>query len=100
MRPVRASTRVEGSKAVLVSVELLQDASFDLSAYLGKALGTRVARIKNTHFTTGDNSSKPQGFTVGGSSGGSSDFSRGSRGYSTPSVLIVSSRTGRARPCT
>lgn len=58
-----------GSKAVLVSVELLQDASFDLSAYLGKALGTRVARIKNTHFTTGDNSSKPQGYTVGGSSG-------------------------------
>jgi HK97 family phage major capsid protein len=58
-----------GSKAVLVSVELLQDASFDLAAYLGKALGTRVARIKNTHFTTGDNSGKPQGFTVGGSSG-------------------------------
>lgn len=58
-----------GSKAVLVSVELLQDASFDLAAYLGKALGTRVARIKNTHFTTGDNSAKPQGFTVGGSSG-------------------------------
>lgn len=58
-----------GSKAVLVSVELLQDASFDLSAYLGKALGTRVARIKNTHFTTGDNSGKPQGYTVGGSSG-------------------------------
>lgn len=57
------------SKAVLVSVELLQDASFDIGAYLGKALGTRVARIKNTHFTTGDNSSKPQGFTVGGSSG-------------------------------
>lgn len=58
-----------GSKAVLVSVELLQDASFDLAAYLGAALGTRIARIKNTHFTTGDNSGKPQGFMVGGSSG-------------------------------
>lgn len=58
-----------GSKAVLVSVELLQDANFDLAAYLGRALGTRIARIKNTHFTTGDNSGKPQGFTVGGSSG-------------------------------
>lgn len=58
-----------GSKAVLVSVELLQDASFDLAAYLGRALGTRVARIKNTHFTTGDNSGKPQGIMVGGSSG-------------------------------
>lgn len=57
------------SKAVLVSIELLQDASFDLGSYLGRALGTRVARIQNTHFTTGDNSSKPQGFAVGGSSG-------------------------------
>ncbi len=57
------------SKAVLVSVELLQDASFDIAAYLGRALGIRIARIENTHYTTGDNSSKPQGITVGGSSG-------------------------------
>lgn len=57
------------SKAVLVSVELLQDSSFDLAAYLGKMLGTRIARIKNTHFTTGAGTTLPKGITVGGSSG-------------------------------
>jgi HK97 family phage major capsid protein len=58
------------SKAVLVSVELLQDASFDIAAYLGRALGTRIARIKNTHFTTGATATtNPQGVTIGGSSG-------------------------------
>lgn len=57
------------SKAVLVSVELLQDASFDIGAYLMGALGTRLGRIKNTHFTTGDNSTKPQGFVPGATVG-------------------------------
>lgn len=59
-----------GSKAVLVSVELLQDANFDLAAYLGRALGTRIARIQNTNFTTGASATtNPLGFTIGGSSG-------------------------------
>jgi len=59
-----------GSKAVLVSVELLQDANFDLAAYLGRALGTRIARIQNTNFTTGASATtNPLGYTIGGSSG-------------------------------
>jgi HK97 family phage major capsid protein len=49
------------SKAVLVPVELLQDSSVNLAQYLGQALGTRIARIQNTHFTTGDGSAKPVG---------------------------------------
>jgi HK97 family phage major capsid protein len=49
------------SKTVLVPFELLQDAAFDIEAYIASKLGDRLGRITNTHFTTGDNSSKPQG---------------------------------------
>lgn len=49
------------SKMILVSVELLQDSSVNLADFLGRALGTRIGRITNDHFTTGDGSSKPNG---------------------------------------
>jgi HK97 family phage major capsid protein len=49
------------SKTVLVPFELLQDAAFDIEAYIAKKLGERLGRITNAHFTTGDNNSKPQG---------------------------------------
>lgn len=54
------------SKLVRVSAELLQDTAIDLEGFIGNALGTRIARILNTHFTTGDNSSKPQGVVNAG----------------------------------
>ena len=57
------------SKYVLVPIELLQDSAINVPAYLAKALATRIGRITNTHFTTGDNSSKPQGVVTGASSG-------------------------------
>lgn len=49
------------SKVVKVSRQLLQDSSVDLNAYIGRQLGMRIGRIQNTHFTTGDGSSKPNG---------------------------------------
>jgi HK97 family phage major capsid protein len=49
------------SKVVLVSMELLQDSAFDINSLLSDLLSERLGRITNTHFTTGDNSSKPQG---------------------------------------
>lgn len=49
------------SKIVLVSRELLQDSFFDIGTILRDLLTERVGRITNTHFTTGDNSGKPQG---------------------------------------
>jgi HK97 family phage major capsid protein len=52
------------SKPVLVPNELLQDSSFDLASYIASALGQRLGRIQNTHFTTGDNSSKPNGLVT------------------------------------
>jgi HK97 family phage major capsid protein len=66
------------SKMVLVSNQLLQDTAFNLDAFLAGKLGTRIARIVNTHCTTGDGASKPTGvitastlgFTAGNVSGG------------------------------
>lgn len=57
------------SKTILVPFELLQDSAFDLESYLGTKLGERIGRITNTHFTTGDNSSKPQGIVTGATLG-------------------------------
>ncbi len=49
------------SKSVLVSVEFLQDTSINAMDFIGSALGTRIGRIQNDHFTTGTGSSQPNG---------------------------------------
>lgn len=49
------------SKAVLVSVELMQDNSVNLPQLLGRLLGERIGRITNTHFTTGTGTGQPNG---------------------------------------
>ena len=49
------------SKLVLVSEELMQDSAFNLTSELGSLLGERIARILNTHFTTGSGSGQPNG---------------------------------------
>lgn len=49
------------SKVVLVSIELMQDEAIGLEALLGRLLGERLARILNTHTTTGDGVGKPKG---------------------------------------
>lgn len=56
------------SKIVKVSYQLLQDAAFDLDAFLVNTLGERIARGQNAHFTTGTGSSQPQGLITAGSS--------------------------------
>lgn len=53
-----------GSKMIRVPVELLQDASVNIPQLLGRALGTRIGRIQNTHFTTGDGNAKPRGLVT------------------------------------
>jgi HK97 family phage major capsid protein len=57
------------SGLVLVSLQLMQDSAFDLSTYLARALGTRLARIENTHFTIGTGSSQPNGVVTAATSG-------------------------------
>lgn len=57
------------SKIVRVSLELLQDSAFDVEGYLAGALGTRIARVTNRHFTTGTGTGQPQGVVVGSTVG-------------------------------
>lgn len=52
------------SKMILVSVELLQDNAINLAAFLGQALGERIGRITNTHFTIGTGTGEPRGIVV------------------------------------
>ncbi len=64
------STYMYSSKLVLVPIQLLQDAGFDIGAYLFKKLTERIGRIVNTHCTTGTGSGQPRGIvTAVGTSG-------------------------------
>jgi HK97 family phage major capsid protein len=49
------------SKKVALPVELIQDSAIDVIAFVVSRLAERLARITNTHYTTGDGSSKPYG---------------------------------------
>lgn len=57
------------SKLVRASLQILQDAGFDVEAWLSNALGVRIARILNQHFTTGTGTAQPQGISVGAAIG-------------------------------
>lgn len=52
------------SKMILVSVELLQDNAINLAQFLGEALGNRIGRITNRHFTVGTGSGQPNGIVT------------------------------------
>lgn len=55
------------SKYILASIEFLQDTSINANEFLGGALGTRIARITNDHFTTGTGS-QPNGIVTAATS--------------------------------
>lgn len=52
------------SKIVTVPLNLVQDSAFDLDSYLARALGIRLGRIQNNHFTVGTGASQPRGVTI------------------------------------
>ena len=58
------------SKQVKVSVELMQDSAVNMAAFLGQALGERLGRILNEHFTTGTGSSQPNGIITAAADSG------------------------------
>jgi HK97 family phage major capsid protein len=58
-----------GSKEIIVSDELMEDSAFDLQAMIIEVASERLGRIVNKHYTTGDNSSKPQGVVTAAASG-------------------------------
>lgn len=53
------------SKEILVPRELIQDSAFNMDTHLRDILSERIGRILNEHFTTGNNSDKPQGVVTG-----------------------------------
>lgn len=57
------------SKYVLVSVELMQDSAVNMAEFLGSALGERIGRITNQHFTTGTGTGQPNGIVTAATSG-------------------------------
>jgi HK97 family phage major capsid protein len=58
------------SKLVRVSVQLLQDSAFNLESWLANALGRRLGRIQNDHFTNGTGSgSQPEGLAYAAPAG-------------------------------
>lgn len=52
------------SKMIKVSVEFLQDSSINVAQVIGEALGTRIGRVTNRHFTTGTGSGQPRGIVT------------------------------------
>lgn len=57
------------TKMIKVSQELLEDSAINVPGYIAEMFGSRIGRIINTHLTTGDNSSKPQGIVTGATAG-------------------------------
>lgn len=57
------------SKVVTVPFELLQDSTLDIESLVVSLLAERLARIQNTHFTTGSGSSQPRGIVTAASAG-------------------------------
>lgn len=57
------------SKIIAVPIELLQDSSIDIEAFIRKRIIERVGRITNRHFTTGTGTGQPRGIVTASSSG-------------------------------
>lgn len=57
------------SKKIALPFELIQDSFIDIEGYILEVLARRIGRLQNTHFTTGDGSSKPYGVVTGASAG-------------------------------
>ena len=64
-----------------VSRELLQDSAANIPQIVADNFATRIGRITNTHYTTGDGSNKPQGFIPA--------VSVGKTGANTASVSVA-----------
>jgi HK97 family phage major capsid protein len=58
-----------GTKAMLVSYELLNDSAFDIESFLAETAGERLGRAQGPHFTTGTGSSQPKGIVTCASAG-------------------------------
>jgi HK97 family phage major capsid protein len=69
------------SLLVRVSLQLLNDNAFDINTWLPRALGARIGRVQNRHFTVGTGTGQPDGIvtsaTVGVTTTGSFATTKG-----------------------
>ena len=57
------------SKLVRLSLQLLNDNAFGLETWLARALGARIGRVQNRHFTVGTGTGQPDGIITSASVG-------------------------------
>ena len=57
------------SKAIRVSLQLMQDSAFDLDSFVPRKAGERIGRALAAHLASGNGTTQPQGITVGASVG-------------------------------
>ena len=57
------------SKIIAVPIELLQDSSVDIEAFVRRRIVERIGRIENQHFTTGTGTGQPRGIVTAASAG-------------------------------
>lgn len=57
------------SKIITVPIELLQDSTIDIEAFVRGRIIERVGRITNQHFTTGTGTGQPRGIVTGSAAG-------------------------------
>jgi HK97 family phage major capsid protein len=57
------------SNKIALPLELIQDSAIDVVGYVVNRLATRIARIQNTHFTTGGGTTVPDGVIPKASTG-------------------------------
>jgi HK97 family phage major capsid protein len=80
------------SKLVRVSFQLLNDNAFNLNAWLPRALGARIGRIQNRHFTVGTGTAQPDGIITSATVGvtGTGSFATSSVSYDNLVDLVDS----------
>ena len=66
---VNLATYKFSSKSIAIPIELLQDSSVDIEAFVRLRMSQRLGRITNQRFTTGTGSSQPQGIVTAAGSG-------------------------------
>lgn len=57
------------SKIIAVPIELLQDSSVDIEAFVRRRIVERIGRIENQHFTTGTGTGQPRGIVTASAAG-------------------------------
>jgi HK97 family phage major capsid protein len=57
------------ARLIKASLQLIEDEVVDVEEYLAREIGRSIGALQNSHFVTGDASSKPNGITVAASIG-------------------------------